>query len=124
MLVMMLNAILGYLRLRDTDYSRDDPMVLRVLGIHYFPDVSTISRRLAASDAKSALLLGGDARPQSNARTAEAIWRARVRHLAKASSALDVRITQDDPSASRAARRKTRSAAMALYARLLAPACR
>lgn len=52
LLVMMLNAILGYRRLRDTDYYRDDPMVLRVLGLHHFPDVATISRTLAAADAK------------------------------------------------------------------------
>ena len=51
-LIMMLNAILGYRKLRDTDYYRDDPMVLRVLGLKQFPDVSTISRTLAAADAK------------------------------------------------------------------------
>jgi hypothetical protein len=51
-LVLMLNAILGYRKLRDTDFYRDDPMVLRVLGLHQFPDVSTISRTLAASEAK------------------------------------------------------------------------
>jgi hypothetical protein len=51
-LIMILNAILGYRRLRDTDYYRDDPMVLRVLGLHQFPDVSTISRTLAAADTK------------------------------------------------------------------------
>jgi len=51
-LIMMLNAILGYRKLRDTDYYRDDPMVLRVLGLNRLPDVSTISRTLAAADAK------------------------------------------------------------------------
>ena len=52
---MMLSAILRYRRLRDTDYYLDDPMVLRVLGLHHFPDVSTISRTLAAADAKDVI---------------------------------------------------------------------
>lgn len=52
MLIMTLTVILGYRRLRDTDYFRDDPMVLRVLGLKRFPDVATISRTLAAADKK------------------------------------------------------------------------
>lgn len=52
MLILVLNVVLGYRKLRDTDFYRDDPMVLRVLGLKQFPDVSTISRTLAAADAK------------------------------------------------------------------------
>lgn len=52
MFVMILNAVLGYRKLRDTDFYRDDPMVLRVIGLNQFPDVSTISRTLAAAEAK------------------------------------------------------------------------
>lgn len=51
-LILVLNAVLGYRKLRDTDFYRDDPMVLRVLGLNQFPDVSTISRTLAAADVK------------------------------------------------------------------------
>ena len=48
-LVMMLvvHLLLGFRRLRDRDYYRDDPMVQRVLGLQRLPDVSTWTRGLA-----------------------------------------------------------------------------
>ncbi len=45
--------MLGYRRLRDMDYYRDDLMVLRLLGLKKLPDVSTISRALATADNES-----------------------------------------------------------------------
>jgi hypothetical protein len=48
-LVMMLvvHLLLGYRRLRERDFYRDDPMVQRVLGLQRLPDVSTWTRGLA-----------------------------------------------------------------------------
>jgi len=48
-LVMMLvvHLLLGFRRLRERDYYRDDPLVQRVLGLHRLPDVSTWTRGLA-----------------------------------------------------------------------------
>jgi hypothetical protein len=48
-LVMMLvvHLLLGFRRLRERDYYRDDPIVQRVLGLHQLPDVSTWTRGLA-----------------------------------------------------------------------------
>lgn len=48
-LVMMLvvHLVLGFRRLRDRDYYRDDPLVQRVLGLRRLPDVSTWTRGLA-----------------------------------------------------------------------------
>lgn len=52
-LLLVVHLILGYQRLRETKYYRDDPMVLRVLGLRRLPDVSTVSRRLRKMDAAS-----------------------------------------------------------------------
>jgi hypothetical protein len=48
-LVMMLvvHLLLGFRRLRERDYYRDDPLVQRVLGLQRLPDVSTWTRGLA-----------------------------------------------------------------------------
>ena len=40
-------------RLREVEYYRDDPLVLRLLGLNKIPDVSTISRNLAQLDMQS-----------------------------------------------------------------------
>jgi hypothetical protein len=48
-LLLVVHLILGGRRLREIDYLRDDPMVLRVMGLRRLPDVSTVSRTLAAS---------------------------------------------------------------------------
>jgi hypothetical protein len=52
-LQLMLHLLLGYRRLQDCRYYRDDPLVKRLLGMKRLPDVSTISRMLRESDAKS-----------------------------------------------------------------------
>ena len=45
--VLIVHLLLGFRRLRDVDYYRDDPVVLRLLGLRRLPDVATISRALA-----------------------------------------------------------------------------
>jgi len=47
------HLVLGWRRLRDLDYYRDDPLVKRVVGLERLPDVSTISRRIAEFDSRS-----------------------------------------------------------------------
>lgn len=52
-LLLIVNIILGYRRLRDIQYIKDDPLVLRVLGLKRMPSVSTISRQLGSLDDRS-----------------------------------------------------------------------
>lgn len=52
-LTLIVHLMLGYRRLRDMDYYRDDLMALRLLGLRKLPDVSTVSRALARVDGKS-----------------------------------------------------------------------
>jgi len=54
-LMLIVHLMLGYRRLRDMDYYRDDLMVLRLLGLRKLPDVSTVSRALARVDDTSIL---------------------------------------------------------------------
>jgi len=56
-LLLVVHLLLGYRRLREVRYYRDDPLVLRVLGLTKLPDVSTISRALAAADEQSVFRL-------------------------------------------------------------------
>ncbi len=49
-LVMIVHLFLGWRRLRDLDYYREDPLVKHVVGLERMPDVSTLSRRLAEFD--------------------------------------------------------------------------
>ncbi len=46
-LLLIVHLLIGFRRLRDVDYYRDDPLVLRLLGLRKLPDVSTISRALS-----------------------------------------------------------------------------
>jgi hypothetical protein len=46
-------GLIGFRQLRDARYYRDDPMVQRVLGLNRLPDVATVSRLLATTDASS-----------------------------------------------------------------------
>jgi hypothetical protein len=39
--------------LREVDYYRDDPLVLRLMGLRKLPDVATISRALARTGSQS-----------------------------------------------------------------------
>ena len=49
-LLLIVHLLLGFRRLRDVDYYRDDPLVSRLLGLQRLPDVATISRALKAMD--------------------------------------------------------------------------
>ena len=53
-LILIVHLMLGYRRLRDIDRYRDDPVVLRTLGLKRIPHVSTISRTLSRIDRGSA----------------------------------------------------------------------
>lgn len=49
-MLLIVHLLLGFRRLREADYYRDDPLVLRLMGLRKIPDVSTISRTLSAMD--------------------------------------------------------------------------
>jgi hypothetical protein len=46
-LLVIVHLLLGFRRLRELDYYRDDPLVLRLMGLRKLPDVSTIARTLS-----------------------------------------------------------------------------
>jgi hypothetical protein len=52
-LLLIVHLLLGYRELRRLRYYKNDPMVLRLLGLKRLPDVSTLSRQLAALDEYS-----------------------------------------------------------------------
>lgn len=52
-MLLVVHLLLGFRRLRAVDYYRDDPLVLRILGLRKIPDVSTISRTLSSMDSQS-----------------------------------------------------------------------
>jgi hypothetical protein len=52
-MLLVVHLILGFRRLREIDYYRGDPLVLRLLGLKKLPDVSTISRSLSQMDTQS-----------------------------------------------------------------------
>ncbi len=53
MLLLIVHLLLGYRELRHVRYYKDDPLVLRLLGLRQLPDVSTISRTLSDMDEQS-----------------------------------------------------------------------
>ena len=53
LLLLIVHLILGFRRLREIKYYKDDPMVLRLMGMKSLPDVSTISRSLSQLDDTS-----------------------------------------------------------------------
>jgi len=52
-LLLIVHLILGFRRIREIDYYREDPMILRLMGLRKLPDASTISRSLALLDDRS-----------------------------------------------------------------------
>ncbi len=50
--LLIVHLIMGFRRLREIDYYRDDPLVLRLMGLRRLPDVSTISRALCQMEAE------------------------------------------------------------------------
>jgi len=53
-MLLIVHLLLGFRRLREVDYYRDDPLVLRIMGLRKIPDVSTISRNLSKMEIESA----------------------------------------------------------------------
>lgn len=51
-LLLIVNLLLGFRRLRAVEYYCDDPLVLRLLGLRKLPDGSTISRALCQIEEK------------------------------------------------------------------------
>lgn len=51
-MLLVVHLLLGFRRLREADYYRDDPLVLRLMGLRKIPDVSTISRTLSKMDTQ------------------------------------------------------------------------
>jgi len=49
-MLLIIHLLLGFRRLREIDYYRDDPIVLRLMGLRKLPDVSTISRALSVME--------------------------------------------------------------------------
>jgi hypothetical protein len=58
-LVLIVHLLMGFRRLRDIDYYREDPMVKRLLGLNRIPEVATVSRALASSDQESIVKIRG-----------------------------------------------------------------
>ena len=52
-MLLIVHLILEFRRLREIDYYRDDPLVLRLMGLKKLPDVSSISRSLSQMDTQS-----------------------------------------------------------------------
>jgi len=50
-MLLIVHLLMGFRRLREVDYYRDDPIVLRLMGLHKLPDVATISRALAQMES-------------------------------------------------------------------------
>ena len=53
MLILVVTVLLGYRRLRDARFFKDDPLVLPLLGLHCMPTVSTICRQMSTVDDRS-----------------------------------------------------------------------
>jgi len=49
---LVVHILLGYRKLREMAFYRDDPMVLRLLGLSRLPDVATLSRVLSQIDQR------------------------------------------------------------------------
>ena len=51
-LLLIIHLLIGFRRLREVDYYRDDPIVTRLMGLRKLPDVSTISRALSQMETQ------------------------------------------------------------------------
>ncbi len=56
-LLLVVHLMLGYRKLREMERYKDDPLVLRLLGLRRLPDVSTVTRRLSQVDRESVALV-------------------------------------------------------------------
>jgi hypothetical protein len=76
-LLLIVHLLLGFRRLREVDYYRDDPLVLRLLGLRKLPDVSTISRALSQMEHEDVAKV----RKLSRALVLEGLQRERLSRL-------------------------------------------
>ena len=60
--LLIVHMLIGLRRLSDVQYYKDDPMILRILGLKRIPHVSAISRSLRKMDHRSVEKLSGLAR--------------------------------------------------------------
>jgi hypothetical protein len=51
--VLVVHLLLGHRQLREMAYCKDDPIVLRVLGLRRLPDVATVSRTLSSATPRA-----------------------------------------------------------------------
>jgi len=51
-MILIIHILIGHRRLREVAYYKDDPMVLRLLGLRRMPDVATITRNMGSVDMK------------------------------------------------------------------------
>ena len=52
-MILVVHILIGHRRIRELAYYKDDPMVLRLLGLRRMPDVATITRNMGAVDMES-----------------------------------------------------------------------
>ena len=76
-LLLIIHLLIGFRRLREVDYYRDDPIVLRLMGLRKLPDVSTISRALSQLEKDGV----DNVRQLSRSMVIEGLKRERLPHL-------------------------------------------
>ncbi len=76
-MLIIIHLLIGFRRLREVDYYRDDPIVLRLMGLRKLPDVSTISRALSQMETDGV----GNVRQLSRAMVIEGLQRERLPRL-------------------------------------------
>ena len=76
-MLLIVHLLLGFRRLREIDYYRDDPLVLRLMGLRKLPDVSTVSRSLSQIKARNA----ANIRHMSRSLVIEGLLRERLPRL-------------------------------------------
>jgi len=53
-MLLIVHLLIGFRPLREIDYYRDDPLVLRLMGLRKLPDVSMVSRSLSQIKVRNA----------------------------------------------------------------------
>jgi len=76
-MLIIIHLLIGFRRLREVDYYRDDPIVLRLMGLRKLPDVSTISRALSQMETDGV----ENVRQLSRAMVIEGLQRERLARL-------------------------------------------
>jgi len=76
-MLLIVNLLIGFRRLREVDYYRDDPIVLRLMGLRKLPDVATISRALSQMESDGV----GNVRKLLRSMVIEGLQRERLARL-------------------------------------------